>query len=102
MPTRAQRPRIPETSDAQRKARLTWNEGKTGKPTKPVISPVVETCHDEVCGTPTGGRRLGQHMAMVAGSKDGAPSHWYCPGRCAAIARARADLRSNGHRGASS
>lgn len=98
MPTQAQRPRIPETSENQRKARMAWNGGKAGKSKPLVISPVVEVCHVEECGTPTDGPRPGRDMAMVAGSKDGAASHWYCLGRCEAIAHARADLRTGGHR----
>lgn len=97
MPTPAQRPRLPETSENQRQARLAWNGGQTGKPKKPLILPVVEVCHAEECGTPTSGRRP-DGMTQVAGAGDGAPTHWYCDGRCTAIARARADLRSNGHR----
>ncbi len=98
MPTKAQRPRIPETSEGQKKARLAWNKGETGKGRKPADHPVVEECGVEVCGTPTGGPRPGPGMVQVAGARDGAPARWYCEDRCAAIARARADLRSNGHR----
>lgn len=96
MPTKAQRPRIPETTAGQKKARLAWNRGETGTGRKPADLPVVETCHVEECGTPTGGPLPG--MTQVAGARDGAPAHWYCDDRCAAIARARADLRTNGHR----
>ncbi|WP_314411424.1 hypothetical protein [Streptomyces sp. DSM 40484] len=98
MPTRAQRPHIPETSESQKKARLAFNAGATGTGRKPADLPVVETCRIEACGTPTGGPRPGPGMVQVAGAQDGAPAHWYCPDRCAAIARAHADLRSGGHR----
>ncbi|MGW0566129.1 hypothetical protein [Streptomyces tauricus] len=98
MPTRAQRPNYPEATEGQKKARLAWNRGETGTGRKPADHPVVEVCHVEVCGTPTGGRRPGPGMVQVADAWDGAHAHWYCDGRCAAIARARADLRSNGHR----
>jgi hypothetical protein len=56
---------------------------------------VVEKCVTEACGTPAGGRAV-PDMVRVHGSRDGAPAHWFCPGRCEAIARARADLRRGG------
>lgn len=95
MPTRprAQRPRLTETA-----AHMAWNGGKTGKPRPPEISPAVEACRVDACGTPADGPHPGPGMTQVAGAQDGAASHWYCDGRCAAIARARADLRSDGHR----
>lgn len=95
MPTRAQRPRLPEVSEGQRKARLAWNGGKTGKPRPTVDTPVVEACPLEECGTPVVGRRPpADGMVAVRGAADGAAAHWYCEGRCAAIARARAELRA--------
>ncbi|MGW1527569.1 hypothetical protein [Streptomyces sp. NPDC002159] len=57
---------------------------------------VVELCRAEGCGTPTTNPRPAPHMVRVDGSKDGAPEHWFCPGRCAGIARARQDLRASG------
>lgn len=95
MPTRAQRPRLPETSEAQLKARYAWNQGKTGKPRKPADTAVVETCTVDGCGTPVVSRRPPvRDMVQVHGAAEGAAAHWYCPGRCAAIARARAELRA--------
>jgi len=94
MPTRAQRPRLPETSEGQLKARHAWNEGLTGKARPPAQTAVVEACTVDGCGTPTGGPRPDAHMVQVRGAADGAAAHWYCPDRCAAIARARADLRA--------
>ncbi|MFJ4322209.1 hypothetical protein ACIP3A_03685 [Streptomyces tricolor] len=76
MPSRAQRPRIPEVSEAQRRARHAWNGGKTGK-ARPATT-----------GTPPPG------MVKVTGSADGAPAHWFCPGRCTVLARTRAELRA--------
>ncbi|MFC8676762.1 hypothetical protein ACFUEN_29255 [Streptomyces griseorubiginosus] len=57
-------------------------------------APVLETCFVTGCGTAAGAPRPSRDMVRVAGSKDGAPAHWYCAVRCAPIARARADLRS--------
>jgi len=95
MPNRAQRPRLPEVSEGQRKARLAWNEGKTGKSRQPADTAAVEACTVDGCGIPAIGRRgPGAGMVQVRGAADGAAAHWYCPGRCAAIARARADLRA--------
>ncbi|MCI3277566.1 hypothetical protein [Streptomyces cylindrosporus] len=61
-------------------------------------APVIEACHVDGCGTPASGPRPAPGMVRVPGSKDGAAAHWYCPGRCAAIARARTDLRNVGGR----
>jgi hypothetical protein len=95
MPTRAQRPRLPETSEAQLKARHAWNGGKTGKPRKPADTAAVEACAVAVCGSPvTSDRPPADGMVQGRGAADGAAAHWYCPGRCAAIAHARAELRA--------
>ena len=94
MPARAQRPRLPEVSETQRQARLAWNEGATGKSRRPADTPVVQACTKDDCGAPAIGPRPRACMVMVHGSKDGAAAHWFCPGRCTAIARARADLRA--------
>ncbi|MCH5677861.1 hypothetical protein [Streptomyces gilvus] len=96
MPTRAQRPRLPETSEAQLKARHVFNGGMNHKPrTTPELA-VVEACTVEACGTPAvhSGWPPAEGMVRVKGSADGAAAHWYCPGRCEAIARARAELRA--------
>lgn len=95
MPTRAQRPRLPETSDGQRQAALAWNQGLTGTPRPPDETTVVEVCTAVACGSPaTGSDSPSNGMVEVRGSTDGAAAHWYCDGRCAAIARARAELRA--------
>ncbi|MFJ6540583.1 hypothetical protein ACIQMP_08045 [Streptomyces sp. NPDC091385] len=71
---------------------------KDGSPAKPsktqVQTPVVEECNVEDCGTAVTDRRPHPGMVRVTGSRDGAAAHWYCPVRCAGIARARADLRA--------
>lgn len=69
MRPRAQRPRMAETSKAQHRARQVWNGGLVGTPRGADDSPLVHTCT--------------------------VPD---CP-RCAAIDRARHDLRTNGHGG---
>ena len=92
-PTRAQRPRLPETSEGQLKARHAWNEGLAGKPRPPAQTTVVKACTVDGCGTPTSGPHPAA-MVQVRGAADGAAAHWYCVDRCAAIARARADLRA--------
>lgn len=91
------RPRLPETSPGQLKAKQAWNAGMTGTGRKPAGAPVVDTRRVEECGSPaTGGRAPQPGMVRVRGAADGAAAHWYCPGRCAALARARADLRAAG------
>lgn len=67
MRARAQRPRMPEVSASQRKAKLAWNKGLTGPSRTAADLPLVHTCTVDGC----------RH--------------------CAAIDRARADLRANGH-----
>ncbi|MEU5908882.1 MULTISPECIES: hypothetical protein [Actinomycetes] len=89
------RPRLPEVSAAQRAARLAWNKGLTGKSRAATDMSVIEVCTVGDCGTPVVGRRPPvARMVSVQGSADGAAAHWYCPVRCAAIARARADIRT--------
>ncbi|MFC7906421.1 hypothetical protein [Streptomyces nigra] len=89
------RPRLPETSPGQLRAKQAWNGGKVGKSRAAADHPVVDVCPDEDCGSPDlSGRPPVAAMVRVAGAADGADAHWYCPGRCAAIARARAELRT--------
>lgn len=89
-----QRPRLPETSEGQRKAKLAWNKGLTGTSRPTTDTAVVQACTVDDCGSPATSPRPRTGMVKVSGSKDGAPAHWYCPDRCAAIARARAELRA--------
>lgn len=89
------RPRLPETSEGQRRARLAWNQGRTGKSQSATDTPIVSKCAAENCGTAvTSPRPPTAGMVQVSGAADGAAAHWYCPGRCSAIAQARADLRA--------
>jgi hypothetical protein len=67
MPTRAQRPRLPETSAAQHRARQVWNGGLVGSARNGDHVPLVHTCTAPGCT------------------------------QCAAIDRARTDLRTGGH-----
>ncbi|WP_405909602.1 hypothetical protein OG742_37370 [Streptomyces sp. NBC_00828] len=97
MPTQAQRPRIPETSDNQRKARLAWNAGETGASRPPVISPIVERCTVDGCGTTADQPKPRPGMQLVP-AQGQEPGRWYCPGRCTAIGQAITDLRTGGHR----
>jgi hypothetical protein len=69
MRARAQRPRLPEVSATQRKAKLAWNQGLTGTSRTAADLPLIHTCAVTGCT------------------------------RCAAIDRARADLRTGGHGG---
>jgi hypothetical protein len=95
MPTRAQRPRLPEVSEGQRRARLAWNGGKTGTSVPGATLSVFDVCTADGCGTPvTDSRPPAEGMVQVAGAADGAAAHWYCPVRCTPIARARAELRA--------
>jgi hypothetical protein len=94
MPSRRVRPKIPETSENQKRAAQAWNAGKvgTGRPASDL--PIVDVCTADGCGVPVIGRRApAAGMVQVRGAADGAAAHWYCPERCAAIARARADIR---------
>ncbi|MFE7236130.1 hypothetical protein ACFVAF_37060 [Streptomyces sp. NPDC057596] len=93
--SRAYRPRLREVSEAQRKAQLAFNQGLTGKGRPAAEQSVIEPCTVDGCGTPVVGRLPPvARMVSVHGSADGAAAHWYCPVRCAPIARARADIRS--------
>lgn len=95
MPTRAQRPHLPETSPGQLAAAQAWNGGLVGTGNKAADTPAVVPCTVGACGTPvTGDLAPVTGMVQVRGSADGAAAHWYCDGRCAGIARARADLRA--------
>ncbi|MEV0477873.1 hypothetical protein [Streptomyces prunicolor] len=95
MPTRAQRPRLPETSPGQIAAAQAWNAGMVGTGRKATDMPAVQPCTVDACGTPvTDARAPIAAMVQVCGSADGADAHWYCDGRCAAIARARAEIRA--------
>ncbi|WP_369043421.1 hypothetical protein [Streptomyces sp. Midd1] len=104
MPTQAQRPRLTpkgpgEKSPGQKAADAAFKAGRTGKNLPQ--SAVVEGCAVDDCGAPSGPRQRkppAPGMVRVRGAADGAASHWYCPGRCAAIANARADLRTGGNR----
>lgn len=96
MPTRAQRPWFPETSVGQMQAKAIWNGGKVGKTRTPADHPVTQTCTVDACGSPVVDQFQppADGMTRVTGSADGAAEHWYCTGRCAAIACARAELRA--------
>lgn len=81
-----------------------WNGGRyTGanrtQPRPRKFGPVVDACGVVVCGTPGSEPSPRPRMARIEGAGEGGQSAWYCPGRCTAIARARADLRSDGHLG---
>ncbi|MFE1925843.1 hypothetical protein ACFW91_25130 [Streptomyces asoensis] len=95
MPQRRVRPKLPEVSESQCQSRLAWNQGLTGQPRPPAERPAFEPCPAVFCGAPVVGRRApAAGMVQVRGAADGAAAHWYCPDRCAAIARARADIRA--------
>jgi len=95
MPSRRVRPKLPEVSENQRKARLAWNQGLTGTARPADERPAFQACTVDGCGTPVVDRRPpAAGMVQVRGAADGAAAHWYCPARCAAIARARADIRT--------
>ena len=95
MPSSAQRPRLPEVSESQHKARLAWNQGKTGKGRPADTTLPYEACTVDGCGTAaTDPRPPTAGMVQVHGAADGAAAHWYCAGRCSAVARARAEIRA--------
>ncbi|MFE2046618.1 hypothetical protein ACFXAZ_38050 [Streptomyces sp. NPDC059477] len=92
---RAQRPRLPETSQGQRAARHAWNGGLTGKTrTGAEVAPYT-WCTAPGCGSEaTTGQPPAAGMVQVAAAGDGAGARWWCPGRCAVLARTRAELRA--------
>jgi hypothetical protein len=94
MPSRRVRPRLIVVSEGQKRAQQAWNQGLVGKGRPAAATAAVEPCTVEGCGTPATGQAPAARMVQVAGSADGAPAHWYCPGRCAVIARTRAELRA--------
>ncbi|EYT83962.1 hypothetical protein CF54_04180 [Streptomyces sp. Tu 6176] len=94
MPTRAQRPRLPETSEGQRQARKAWNGGLVGQPRPPAVTAAVTPCPVDGCGSLATDPRPARAMVRVEVPGTGEPARWYCPGRCAAIGRALADIRS--------
>ncbi|MET9729741.1 hypothetical protein ABZZ79_03440 [Streptomyces sp. NPDC006458] len=100
MPTRAQRPRLPEVSDSQRKARQEWNSGKVGQSRTPADLAVVEVCTVDGCGDLADQPRPAAGMVRVEVADSREPARWYCPVRCAAIGRALADLATIPVRGA--
>ncbi|MEV6125178.1 hypothetical protein AB0M23_32500 [Streptomyces sp. NPDC052077] len=90
---RAQRPRIPETSRGQRAARQEWNGGLAGAPRPAVVLRPVEPCPTDGCGALATGPRHIPDAVHVEVPGTGQPARWYCPGRCAAIGRALAEIR---------
>ncbi|MFF9215575.1 hypothetical protein [Streptomyces viridosporus] len=96
MPTakrpRSQRPRLPETSKSQKHARHAWNKGLTGEGRPAADTPVVEVCTVDGCGTTADQPKPAAAMRRIHVPDSREPARWYCPGRCAAIGRARADL----------
>src|SRR5687768_15894381 len=92
MRSRTQRPRLPEVSENQQRARHAWNKGLTGKPRAASDTAVVETCTVDGCGSPADQPQPNAAMVRVHVPDSREPARWYCPGRCAAIGRARADL----------
>lgn len=78
-----------------RAARLAWNNGKVGASKPSEDLPLVEPCTVTGCGTPaTDDRPPVAGMLRIVGAADGADARWYCPGRCAVLARTRAELRA--------
>ncbi|MFJ3794985.1 hypothetical protein ACIPSJ_01715 [Streptomyces sp. NPDC090088] len=95
MPTRAQRPRLPETTPGQLAARQAWNQGLVGASRPADTAMPYEVCTADSCGSPASGLRApvpGMVQVRDAGQNHG--THWYCPGRCTVLARTRAELRA--------
>ncbi|MFF9279567.1 hypothetical protein [Streptomyces griseosporeus] len=93
MVSRAQRPRLPEVSKGQRRARQDWNRGLVGRSRPAADSSPVPVCTVDGCGSLANHRPARAAMVRVEVPGTGEPARWYCPGRCAAIGRARAELR---------
>ncbi|MCM8548953.1 hypothetical protein [Streptomyces sp. STCH 565 A] len=94
MRSRAQRPRLPETSPGQLKAKHAFNSGLAGVPRPAADMTVVAECTADGCGSLAADQPTPQRgMLRIEVSGTGEPARWYCPGRCAAIGRAVADLR---------
>ncbi len=79
---------------ARTAARYEFNQGLAGKPRPAADTAVVEPCPVDGCGTAATGRAKPQRgMIRVQVPGTGEPARWYCPGRCAAIGRALAEIR---------
>lgn len=83
-----------QADDATQHARQQWNRGQTGTGRPAASTPVVETCTVTGCGSTADKPRRDASMVSVLVPGSSEPARWYCPGRCAAIGRALADLRS--------
>ncbi|MFH9977907.1 hypothetical protein ACH4ND_01340 [Streptomyces sp. NPDC017179] len=81
-------------AESTQRARQQWNRGMVGDSRPATSAPVIETCTVDGCGITADQPAPSPAMVRihVPGSTD--PARWYCPGRCAAIGRALADLRS--------
>ncbi|MBL3669098.1 hypothetical protein JL475_24505 [Streptomyces sp. M2CJ-2] len=92
MRSRSQRPRLPEVSEGQQRAQHAWNKGLVGKGRPAADMPVIEACVVDGCGVTADRPQPNAAMLRVRVPDSAEPARWYCPGRCAAIGRARADL----------
>ena len=79
MPTRAQRPRLPETTPGRLAARQAWNQGLVGasRPADPVTP--YEVCSARSCGSPVVGLRppVTGMVQVRNAAPDSTGTHWY-------------------------
>ncbi|AYD81645.1 hypothetical protein SEA_KROMP_44 [Streptomyces phage Kromp] len=88
---------MPKASKPRRSSpRFEFNGGLIGAPRPAANTAAVERCTVHGCGTavdPTDRRKPQRGMVRVHVPGTGEPARWYCPGRCAAIGRALAEVR---------
>lgn len=85
---------MPKTRKPRKSSpRFEFNGGLVGKPRAAANTAVVEPCTVDGCGTTADQPRPAPAMASVEVPGTGEPARWYCPGRCAAIGRALAEIR---------
>ncbi|SCD41209.1 hypothetical protein GA0115242_1048145 [Streptomyces sp. SolWspMP-5a-2] len=88
------RPSLGEGSPGQQAAHRAFTQGLVGPGRPDAHTTVIAPCANPLCATPAIGAAPAEGMVRVTGSRDGARTHWYCDGRCAAIGHARAELRA--------
>ncbi|MFJ6659677.1 hypothetical protein ACIQNG_25490 [Streptomyces sp. NPDC091377] len=60
----------------------------------PAEAAAAARCTVDGCGSEATGPAPSAGMVPVTGAGDGAGAHWWCAGRCAVLARTRAELRA--------
>ncbi|MEV8124826.1 hypothetical protein AB0P07_12035 [Streptomyces sp. NPDC085944] len=85
---------MPKTRKPRKSSpRFEFNGGLVGQSRPAANTAAVEPCTVDGCGTTADQPRPAPAMIRVEVAGTGEPARWYCPGRCAAIGRALADVR---------